>query len=76
MSCTTNKRRHDWDGSASDRCLAGRYSCEGLRSRQAGTIVDVLEYRVYEVEFLDSAGQTYAARQLIQLLHHPSYEAA
>ncbi len=49
----------------------------GLRRGQVGTIVEVLEHDVFEVEFSDDLGRTYAtaplhAGQLI-VLH---YEAA
>ena len=54
---------------------------KGLRRGQVGTVVEVLETGVYEVEFIDEAGQTYSmtplhASRLIQLLHQPSYQAA
>ena len=54
---------------------------EGLRRGQVGTIVELLEANVYEVEFIDEGGQTYAmaplhADQLILLLHQPSSQAA
>ena len=54
---------------------------KGLSRGQVGTIVELLEPGVYEVEFIDEAGQTYAmtpvyASQLIKLLHQPNCQAA
>lgn len=48
---------------------------------QVGTIVERLAPAVYEVEFSDDEGRTYAslplrADQLIQLHHEPSRQAA
>ena len=48
---------------------------------QVGTIADVLAPGVYEVEFSDDDGQTYAslafrAAQLLQLRHQPDHQAA
>ena len=48
---------------------------------QVGTIVERLAPSVYEVEFSDDAGQTYAtlalrADQLLQLHHEPAHLAA
>ena len=45
---------------------------EGLRRGQVGTIVEILAPGVYEVEFSDDAGRTYAslalrAERLLQL---------
>ena len=53
----------------------------GLRRGQVGTIVERLATGVYEVEFSDDEGQTYAslsmrADQLLQLQHEPSRQAA
>lgn len=53
----------------------------GLVRGQVGTIVEVLAPQVYEVEFSDDSGQTYAslalrANQLMQLHHEPSHRAA
>lgn len=53
----------------------------GLVRGQVGTIVEVLAPQVYEVEFSDDSGQTYAllalrADQLMQLHHEPSHQAA
>ncbi len=52
----------------------------GLRRGQVGTIVEVLSPDVYEVEFSDDAGRTYAslavgANRLLPLLHKPEYRA-
>jgi hypothetical protein len=48
----------------------------GLRRGQVGTIVEVLTPGVYEVEFSDNEGRTYAqlaipARQLLVLYEQP-----
>jgi hypothetical protein len=48
---------------------------------QVGTVVERLAPGVYEVEFSDDEGQTYAslslrADQLIQLHHEPTHQAA
>jgi len=48
---------------------------------QVGTIVERLAPGVYEVEFSDDEGRTYAslslrAGQLLQLHHEPSHQAA
>ncbi|MBL0159875.1 MAG: DUF4926 domain-containing protein [Bryobacterales bacterium] len=52
-----------------------------LRRGQVGTIVERLAPGVYEVEFSDDDGRTYAglslrADQLLQLRHEPSHQAA
>jgi hypothetical protein len=52
-----------------------------VRRGQVGTIVERLAPGVYEVEFSDDKGRTYAslplrADQLLQLLHEPSHQAA
>ena len=52
-----------------------------LRRGQVGTIVERLAPGVYEVEFSDDEGRTYAslslrADQLLQLHHEPSPQAA
>lgn len=52
-----------------------------LRRGQVGTIVERLAPGVYEVEFSDDEGRTYASRalssdQLLQLHHEPSHQAA
>jgi hypothetical protein len=49
----------------------------GLRRGQIGTIIDVYEPGVYEVEFADTSGQTYASltlrtRQLLPLYQEPA----
>jgi hypothetical protein len=54
---------------------------KGLRRGQVGTVVEILAPGVYEVEFSDDAGQTYAslalrANQLLQLHHEPDHQAA
>ena len=48
---------------------------------QVGTIIERLASGVYEVEFSDDEGRTYAslalrADQLLQLRHEPSHQAA
>ncbi len=52
-----------------------------LQRGQVGTIVERLAPGVYEVEFSDDEGRTYAslsvhADQLLQLHHEPSHQAA
>jgi hypothetical protein len=52
---------------------------KGLLRGQVGTIVERLAAGVYEVEFSDDEGQTYAALllrsdQLLQLHHEPSHQ--
>ena len=54
---------------------------KGLRRGQVGTIVETLAPEVYEVEFSDDAGQTYAslavsADQLMRLYHEIQNYAA
>ena len=54
---------------------------KGLRRGQVGTIVETLAPRVYEVEFSDDAGGTYAslavsADQLMRLYHEIQNDAA
>jgi hypothetical protein len=54
---------------------------KGLRRGQVGTVVETLAHSVYEVEFSDDAGRTYASLalrsdQLIRLHHEPSHQAA
>ena len=54
---------------------------KGLRRGQVGTIVEILAPGVYEVEFSDDAGQTYAslalpADQLMRLYHETQHHAA
>ena len=53
----------------------------GLRRGQVGTIVEVLSSGVYEVEFSDDAGRTYACTavgndRLLRLFHEPAHRAA
>ena len=52
-----------------------------LRRGQVGTVVERLAPGVYEVEFSDDEGRTYASlslrgNQLLQLHHRPSHQAA
>ena len=54
---------------------------QSVRRGQVGTVVEQLAPGVYEVEFVDSAGQTYAmlplrGDQLLQLHHEPVHQAA
>jgi hypothetical protein len=54
---------------------------ESLRRGQVGTIVEVLDLGVYEVEFSDDSGRTYASVAvprdcLLPLLHEPASQAA
>ena len=54
---------------------------KGLRRGQVGTIVEILAPGVYEVEFSDDAGHTYAslvspADQLMRLYHEVQHHAA
>jgi len=54
---------------------------KGLRRGQVGTVVERLAPGVYEVEFSNDEGRTYAslslrADQLLQLQHEPSRQAA
>jgi hypothetical protein len=54
---------------------------ESLRRGQVGTIVELLAPGVYEVEFSDDDGRTYASlaiseAQLLPLLHEPATQAA
>jgi len=54
---------------------------KGLRRGQVGTIVESLAPGVYEVEFSDDSGRTYAmlalrADQLMRLHHEPGDQAA
>jgi hypothetical protein len=54
---------------------------ESLRRGQVGTIVELLAPGVYEVEFSDDEGRTYAslgigAEFLLPLLHEPASQAA
>jgi hypothetical protein len=54
---------------------------QSVRRGQVGTIIERLAAGVYEVEFNDDEGRTYAslplrADQLLQLHHEPSHQAA
>ncbi len=54
---------------------------KGLQRGQVGTVVEVLAPGVYEIEFSDDSGRTYAlvalrAEQLMQLHHEPGHQAA
>ena len=54
---------------------------QSVRRGQVGTIVERLAPGVYEVEFSDDQGRTYAslplrADQLLQLHHEPCHQAA
>jgi hypothetical protein len=54
---------------------------KGLMRGQVGTVVESLAPGVYEVEFSDDSGQTYASLalhsgQLMRLRHEPSHQAA
>jgi hypothetical protein len=54
---------------------------KGLLRGQVGTVVESLEPGVYEVEFSDDSGRTYASLalrtdQLMRLHHEPSHQAA
>lgn len=56
-------------------------SVPALQRGQVGTIVERLAPGVYEVEFSDDGGRTYASLpvrsdQLLQLHHEPSHQAA
>jgi hypothetical protein len=53
----------------------------GLVRGQVGTVVEVLGPQVFEVEFSDDRGRTYAslalpAHDLLRLHHEPLHEAA
>lgn len=53
----------------------------GLVRGQVGTVVETLGPGVYEIEFSDDSGRTYASLalrsdQLIELHHEPSHQAA
>ena len=53
---------------------------QGLRRGQVGTVVEVLSPEVYEVEFSDNLGRTYAMVALkadqVMVLHHQPVETA
>jgi hypothetical protein len=53
---------------------------KGLRRGQVGTVVELLAPDVFEIEFADTNGQTYATMalrsdQMIRLLHEPTRAA-
>jgi len=53
----------------------------GLVKGQVGTVVEDLAPGIYEVEFCDDSGRTYAmaslkAEQLLRLHHEPVHQAA
>ncbi len=61
--------------------LVEELSEKGLRRGQVGTIVENLAPGVYEVEFSDDDGRTYAsmaltADRLMRLYHQPKPQAA
>jgi len=54
---------------------------KGLLRGQVGTVVETLAPGVYEVEFSDDAGRTYASlalseEKLMRLHHEPNHQAA
>ena len=54
---------------------------KGLLRGQVGTVVEILAPGVFEVEFSDDAGRTYAAvalraDQMMLLRHEPDHQAA
>ena len=54
---------------------------KGLRRGQVGTVVEELSPGVYEIEFSDDMGHTYAAlaiaaNSLLPLVHEPANRAA
>ena len=54
---------------------------ENLVRGQVGTVVEIMGPDVYEVEFSDDAGQTYASvalrgSQLLRLQHEPCHQVA
>jgi hypothetical protein len=54
---------------------------KGLLRGQVGTVVEILAPAVFEVEFSDDAGRTYAtvalrADQMMRLHHEPNHQAA
>jgi hypothetical protein len=54
---------------------------EGLVRGQVGTVVETWAPGMYEVEFCDDSGRTYAmvalkAEQLMRLHHEPTHQAA
>jgi len=54
---------------------------KGLLRGQVGTVVEIFAPGVFEVEFSDDAGRTYAtvalrADQMMRLHHEPNHQAA
>ena len=54
---------------------------KALRRGQVGTVVETLSQGVYEIEFSDDSGQTYASialsgSRLLPLFHGPAIRAA
>jgi hypothetical protein len=54
---------------------------KGLQRGQVGTVAEALAPGVYEVEFSDDSGRSYAsaalrAEQLMRLRHEPGHQAA
>lgn len=54
---------------------------KGLQRGQVGTVVEVLSPGIYEVEFSNESGHTYAslalaADRLLRLVHEPAHQAA
>ena len=61
--------------------LLGDVPEDGLVRGQVGTVVELLAPGVFEVEFCDDRGRTYASLalktdQLLRLQHEPASEAA
>jgi uncharacterized protein DUF4926 len=60
--------------------LLEAHPSRGLRRGQVGTVVETLAPGVYEVEFSDNEGRTYATLALradqLMVLHHELVEAA
>jgi membrane protein implicated in regulation of membrane protease activity len=57
------------------------FPAKGLQRGQVGIVVEALAPGVYEVEFGDDSGRTYASAalrsgQLMQLHHEPGHQAA
>lgn len=52
----------------------------GLAKGQVGTVVETLDQGVYEIEFSDDQGKTYASLALrpdqLLILHHRPFQAA
>ena len=54
---------------------------KGLHRGQVGTVVEVISPGIYEVEFSDDSGCTYASLavagdRLLRLVHEPTHQAA